>query len=106
MKRSLIFTMTMVIAVAAGMSLPATAATLSGKVTGVSGASVVYVEAIAEKTFPAPGGEEPVMAQRRLMFQPHILPVQQGTTVEFLNGDSVAHSVFWPSIGGNKKLAH
>jgi hypothetical protein len=40
------------------------------------------------------------------MFQPHILPVQQGSTVEFLNSDSVAHNVFWPSVGGNKKLAH
>ncbi len=46
------------------------------------------------------------MAQRRLMFEPHILPVQQGSTVEFLNSDSVAHNVFWPSMGGNKKLAH
>jgi plastocyanin len=101
MIRSLILMM----AVAAEMSLPASAATLSGKVTGVSGASVVYVEAIAGKTFPATA-EQPVMAQRRLMFQPHILPVQQGSTVEFLNSDSVAHNVFWPSIGGNKKLAH
>jgi hypothetical protein len=32
--------------------------------------------------------------------------VQQGTTVEFLNSDSVAHNVFWPSVGGNKKLTH
>ena len=40
------------------------------------------------------------------MFVPHILPIQQGTTVEFLNSDSVAHNVFWPSISGNKKLAH
>jgi len=26
--------------------------------------------------------------------------------VNFLNGDSVAHNVFWPSISGNKKLSH
>jgi hypothetical protein len=30
----------------------------------------------------------------------------QGTTVDFLNSDSVAHNAYWPSISGNKKLAH
>ena len=40
------------------------------------------------------------------MFVPHIVVVQQGTTVDFLNSDSVAHNVFWPSISGNKKLGH
>jgi len=87
------------------LSLMAQAGTISGKVTGVQGESVVYVEAIAGKTFPAPA-EQPVMAQRRLMFEPHLLPVQQGGTVEFFNNDSVAHNVFWPSVGGNKKLGH
>jgi len=95
----------MVTAVAAAMSLTASAGTLSGKVTGVPGAAVVYVEASAGKTFPA-SAQQPVMEQKRLMFQPHILPVQQGSTVEFLNSDSVAHNVFWPSVGGNKKLGH
>ena len=46
------------------------------------------------------------MDQKGLMFQPHIVVVQQGTTVEFLNSDSVAHNVFWISVGGNKKLGH
>jgi len=46
------------------------------------------------------------MDQKGLMFVPHILAIQQGTTVEFLNSDSVAHNVFWPSISGNKKLGH
>ena len=95
----------MVTAVAAAMSLTASAGTLSGKVTGVPGASVVYVDVIAGKTFPAPA-QSPVMVQRHLKFEPHILPVQQGSAVEFLNSDSVAHNVFWVSIGGNKKLGH
>ena len=95
----------MLVTVAVVMGVTASAGTISGKVTGVSGASVVYVEAIAGKTFPAPA-EQPVVAQRRLMFQPHILPVLQGSTVEFLNSDGVAHNVFWPSVGGNRKLAH
>ena len=86
-------------------SLVASAGTISGKVSGVSGASVVYVDTVSGKTFPAPS-EKPVIDQKGLMFQPHIAVVQQGTTVEFLNSDKVAHNVFWPSISGNKKLGH
>jgi plastocyanin len=87
------------------LSLVAHAGTISGKVSGVSGESVVYVDAIAGKTFPAPA-KNPVMDQKGLLFQPHILVVQQGTTVEFLNSDKVAHNVFWTGVGGNKKLGH
>jgi plastocyanin len=103
MKRTL--TMVMVIAVVAMMSRSASAGTVSGKVSGVSGESVVYVEAVAGKTFPAPTAK-PVIDQKGLVFMPHILAVEQGTTVEFLNSDKVAHNVFWPSVGGNKKLSH
>ncbi len=78
---------------------------LEGKVTGASGKSVVYVDAVPGKTFPAPE-KHPVMDQKSLQFQPHILVVQQGTTVDFLNSDSVQHNVFWPSIGGDKKAGH
>ena len=81
------------------------AGTISGKVSGVAGESAVYIEAIQGKTSPAPT-QQPVMDQKGLMFQPHIVVVQQGTTVEFLNSDSVAHNVFWISVGGNKKLGH
>jgi plastocyanin len=93
------------IAVILIFSVTASAGTISGKVSGVAGESVVYVEAPAGKTFPAPT-QQPVMDQKGLMFQPHILAVQVGTTVEFLNSDSVAHNVFWTSVGGNKKLGH
>jgi plastocyanin len=86
-------------------SLAATAGTITGKVSGVNGESVVYVDTIQGKTFPAPS-DKPVMDQKGLMFQPHIMVVQQGTTVEFLNSDKVAHNVFWTSISGNKKLGH
>lgn len=94
-----------VLLVTMALTVAANAGTISGKVSGVSGESVVYVDAIAGKTFPAPS-QQPVMDQKGLMFQPHIVVVQQGTTVEFLNSDSVAHNVFWISIGGNKKLGH
>ena len=83
----------------------ASAGTIGGTVSGVTGESVVYVEAIAGKTFPAPT-QQPVMDQKGLMFQPHIVVVQQGATIQFLNSDSVAHNVFWISVGGNKKLGH
>ncbi len=87
------------------LSVMATAGSISGKVSGVTGESVVYVEAIAGKTFPAPA-DKPLIDQKGLMFEPHIVVVQQGATVEFLNSDKVAHNVFWISVGGNKKLGH
>jgi plastocyanin len=85
-------------------TIAASAGTVSGKVSGVSGKSVVYLDA-AGKTFPPPA-QHPVMDQKGLMFQPHIMVVQQGTTVDFLNSDSVQHNVFWPSVGGDKKASH
>jgi len=100
MKRSLVLAVLVVTAFVTSQ-----AGTISGKVSGVAGESVVYVEAPAGKTFPAPT-QQPVIDQKGLMFAPHIVVVQQGTTVEFLNSDSVAHNVFWISIGGNKKLGH
>ena len=87
------------------LSTAAYAGTIHGKVSGVSGESVVYVEAVAGKTFPAPT-QHVLIDQKGLMFVPHIVAVEQGTTVDFLNSDSVAHNVFWISISGNKKLGH
>jgi hypothetical protein len=46
------------------------------------------------------------MDQNKMTFAPHVMVVQVGTTVEFLNSDPVGHNVYWPSISGNKKLAH
>jgi plastocyanin len=85
-------------------TLAASAGSISGKVSGVSGESVVYVDTIQGKTFPAPS-EHPVIDQKGLLFQPHIVVVLAGTTVDFLNSDKVAHNVFWPSLmQGTKKL--
>lgn len=93
-----------VLAVVMVLTLAASAGSISGKVSGVTGESVVYVDTIAGKTFPAPT-EHPVMDQKGLLFQPHIMVVQAGTTVDFLNSDKVAHNVFWPSLmQGGKKL--
>src|ERR1039458_3217307 len=83
-------------------AIAAVAGTISGTVSPGK-VSVVYVDAIAGKTFPPPSAK-PLMDQKGLMFTPHVLAIQQGTTVEFLNSDTVQHNVFWPSISGNKKL--
>jgi plastocyanin len=100
MKRSLVLAVLVMTAF-----VTSEAGTISGKVSGIAGESVVYVDNIAGKTFPA-STQHPVVDQRGLMFQPHITVVQVGTTVDFLNSDSVAHNVFWTSIGGNEKLGH
>jgi plastocyanin len=65
----------------------------------------VYVDVIADKKFDAPK-DHVVIDQRKMAFLPHVVAVQQGTTVEFLNSDPVGHNVYWPSISGNKKLSH
>jgi plastocyanin len=89
----------------AGLAVGAWAGDVEGKVAGMKGKSVVYVDTIAGKTFPAPK-DHPVMDQKGLMFSPHVMVVQQGTTVEFLNSDTVQHNVFWTAIGSDKKLGH
>jgi len=79
--------------------------TLSGKVSGGKGPAVVYIEAVAGKTFPAPT-QKSMVDQKGLQFVPHVMAVPMKTTVEFQNSDDVAHNIFWPAISGNKKLGH
>jgi len=90
----------------AGASL---AGEIKGKVSvqGIKSAEniAVYVDAIPDKKFDAPTAK-PVVDQAKMTFSPHVIVVQAGTTVEFLNSDPVGHNVYWPSISGNKKLAH
>jgi plastocyanin len=64
----------------------------------------VYVDAIPGKKFDPPA-QHVTIDQRKMAFVPHVTVVLQGTTVDFLNSDSVGHNVYWPSISGNKKLA-
>ena len=51
------------------LSLAAWAGEIEGRVTGMKGKSVVYVDAIAGKTFPAPK-DHPVIDQKGLTFSP------------------------------------
>jgi plastocyanin len=82
---------------------------IKGKVTvqriHSAGNIAVYVDAIPGKDFPAPE-KHAVEDQKHMAFSPHVLVVLKGTTVDFLNSDPVGHNVYWPNIGGNKKLAH
>ena len=66
---------------------------------------VAYVDAIPGKKFDPPA-EHVAIDQRKMNFVPRVTVVVQGTTVDFVNSDSVGHNVYWPSISGNKKLAH
>ena len=84
---------------ALGLAASASAGDLHGKVAckGVrnSADAVVYVTAVPGKTFTAPA-KHAVVDQKNLVFVPHVLPVQVGTTVDFKNDDAVLHNVFSP----------
>ncbi len=71
---------------------------LSGKITckGVrsNAGAVIYLEYMEGEFSPK---EKPtVMDQKGLKFDPHILPITRGTTVNFINNDDVLHNVFSP----------
>ncbi len=82
---------------------------IKGKVTaqGMRSAEniAVYVDAIPGKNFDPPSPHVTI-DQRKMTFIPHVVVVVKGTTADFLNSDPVGHNVYWPSISGNKKLAH
>ncbi|MFZ0283899.1 MAG: plastocyanin/azurin family copper-binding protein [Terriglobales bacterium] len=65
----------------------------------------VYIDAIPGKKFDRPA-EHASVDQRNSTFMPHTLVVLRGTTVDFLNSDHVAHNVYWPSVGGDKRFRH
>jgi plastocyanin len=80
------------------------AGTLSGKVSGAAAGSVVWVEDPSAKVEAPP--KPFVIDQKGLLFIPHVVVVPVGSTVDFLNSDSVAHNVFWTNVSGDKKLGH
>jgi len=100
-------------AVAVGLVLALTSAGKANEIKGkvsVQGFKspehiALYVDAIPDKKFDAPE-DHVTIDHRKMAFIPHVVAVQQGTTVEFLNSDPVGHNVYWPSISGNKKLQH
>jgi plastocyanin len=100
MKIKYLFALVTVTLLGAQMCL---AGSIKGKVS--PGKSVVYLEAAPGVTIP-PSDKTVTMDQKGLTFQPHVLVVQAGTSVEFLNSDKVQHNVFWPHISGDKKKTH
>ena len=91
------------------IAAPADAPTIQGQVTvqGLKSAEsiAVYIDSIPGKDFKPPA-QHVIVDQKKMTFVPHVVVVLKGTTVDFLNSDPVGHNVYWPSISGNKKLAH
>lgn len=56
---------------------------------------IVFLENV-EGDFEPPA-EKASIVQKNLTFNPHVLPVLVGTTVEYPNNDNVMHNVFSPS---------
>ncbi len=73
--------------------------TITGKVkcrrVRHSGDTIVYIEEISGNKYPAPE-EHGIVDQMNLIFVPHVIAVQKGTTVDFPNSDLVRHNVFSP----------
>ncbi len=78
--------------------------TISGKVsvTGYKNAAnaVVYIDLGQED--PPMVDESDTVDQEGFTFVPHVLPVQVGTTVDFLNSDAELHNVFTPDERAEK----
>ena len=78
---------------AAGLSVPASAAGVTGRVLlphGTAREAIVYLEGGA----PAAPLAQAMVDQREKMFLPHVLVVTRGTTVRFPNDDTIFHNVF------------
>jgi plastocyanin len=88
---------------------PAQGGDVKGKVTatGLKSAEniVVYIDTIPGKKFDHPT-QHIAVDQRNMLFVPRTTVILQGTTVDFLNHDNVAHNVYWPSINGDKRFRH
>src|ERR1700694_1350167 len=56
---------------------------------------VVYASDLPERV--APESAHASMKQQHLKFVPQILPVLQGTAVDFVNADEMTHNIFSPS---------
>jgi plastocyanin len=73
--------------------------TITGKVScrrvRHSGDAVVYIEKVGDNKYDAPT-EHGTVDQVDLVFIPHVIAVQKGTTIDFPNNDQVRHNVFSP----------
>jgi plastocyanin len=89
-------------AVAVFLGVASLAAAQSGSVSGNVTATGLRTNADIVVSLEAPGlkvapPKAPArMDQKQMKFVPHVLAVVKGTTVRFLNSDTVAHNVFSP----------
>lgn len=60
-----------------------------------SGDAIVFLEKVGDNNYDPPT-EHGVLDQMNLIFVPHVVAVQKGTTVDFPNSDMVRHNVFSP----------
>ena len=97
-----------VLSVLCGVDL-AHAGEVKGKInaTGLKSSEniLVYIDTIPGKKFDHPK-QHVAVDQRNMLFLPRTTIIVQGTTVDFLNHDNVAHNVYWPSINGDKRFRH
>lgn len=55
---------------------------------------IVHLKPLTPGVYPPPA-EHAVMDQQGLVFIPHVMAVQKGTTVDFLNSDNDRHNVYF-----------
>lgn len=107
--RSIVLALATLLVSVLTLSTTTQAGDIKGKVTAQglksAGDIAVYVDEVAGKKFDAPS-QHVTVDQKKITFVPNVTVVMAGTTVDFQNSDTVQHNVYWPSISGNKKLAH
>lgn len=55
---------------------------------------IVYLEKVGDNDFPPPA-EHAKLDQKGLVFIPHVLAIQKGTTVDFHNSDNDKHNIYF-----------
>ena len=93
-------TTTTILLITAALLLP-TQTLLAGDIVGTLNVRnpsqvIVYVEKVPGKFNP----KKVIMDQKEKIFLPFVLPVIQGSTVEFHNNDNLKHNVF--GVGGDE----
>ncbi len=115
MNQRVLFTSVVLAILCLSSSLPravlgqdATTGAIKGEITATGVRSpedvVVYVQNVAGEQKPP--AQPAKMDQKKLTFVPHVLVVVKGTTVQFKNGDSVLHNVFWPAADDGSYAAN
>lgn len=76
------------------------AGTVEGTVSHPRGKAYVVVSIEVPGAPVVIPAKPPVVNQREISFDPHVLAITVGTTVEFHNSDPINHNVFSPDVEG------